>query len=132
MTCIAKVNPDEFEIAAFRVRLPGKGEREISQGEEIFIWTSETAGGRGLFARGIAAHAVTERNQELVLGSLMILPAGIYGKADLEAFREVRDETLVSFLAEKFYYYAHPRVLFVPGILAAELHERFFSYFEEG
>jgi hypothetical protein len=123
---IAKINPEGLDPIRCSIALPSR--IEIPAASELFIWTTESSGGHGLIARGISGATPAAENL-LHLNSLMILPMGLYGIDELAPFRDIRDETLISFLAKEVYFYSHRRVIAVPDNFAANIRENFVSRF---
>ena len=129
MAYVAKLNPSDFDIASLSIQLPPKSRTiEIGRAEKVFIWTAETAGGKGLIGRGIAS-GMSKEDATLMFSSLMLLSGPLFEKAQLQPHREAGEDTLIGFLARKLYFYAHLRIVRIPDRLAEELHREFLDHF---
>ena len=112
MAFIAKIDPVETAIGQSirvdeRVMYNGKS---ISFGDRIFIWTSETAGGRGLIAVG----SVTSRTISggRVVAEILVESAARrqLGLSEIAPYRDVENGSPESELARLLYRQAHNKV----------------------
>jgi hypothetical protein len=128
MAFIAKIEPVETAIGQNihideRAMYNGKS---ISPGDRIFIWTSETSGGRGLIAAGrvtsltingsrVAAEVLVEATVKRQIGLNEISP-----------YRDVEDSSPESEIARLLYRQAHNKVAEL-GETSSEFLEGHFS-----
>jgi hypothetical protein len=125
---IAKIAQEDIDPTNLTILLPDKGESDFVIGSEFYVWTTETSGGNGLVGRGIASS--TSANDRLIhLDSFMLLRSGIYRLEEIRDSRELRDGSLISFLAEKLYYHSHRRVITLPEEFASQLRTDFLRRF---
>jgi hypothetical protein len=109
MAFIAKIDPVETAVGQnilINERSMHNG-KSISCGDRIFIWTSETSGGRGLVAVG----HVTSRtiNGGRVVAEVLV-EATVrrqFGLNQIEPYRDVEDGSPISELARLLYRQAH-------------------------
>lgn len=130
MSYIVKLRPEHFDLARFRIQMPKPMQYMEISNEELFIWTAETANGDGLIGRAIATDDDRgEDNAAVGILNVMVLNAPLYTKEALKNYRDVRDGTLISFLAEKVYYHALNRIVALPDHYANELRREFLAGF---
>lgn len=112
MAFIAKIDPLEMAIGQ-NIRIDERAMyngKSISSGDQIFIWTSETSGGRGLIAVG----HVTSRT---INGSRVVAEVHVeatvrrqIGLNEIAPYRDVEDGSPESELARLLYRQAHNKV----------------------
>ena len=127
MPFIAKLNPEDFLVTEFAIRLPERSPHPIEENAEIFVWTVETAGGSGLIGR-ITTCTASSAAEPTGFSSLMLVKESLVGKDQLQPYRDVNDGTLLSFLANKLYFFSNRRTLEIPDDHALALRRRFVDH----
>jgi hypothetical protein len=112
MGFIAKIDPVKIGIGQVirideRAMYNGKS---ISPGDRIFIWTSETSGGRGLIAAGRVTSATINGPR---VATEVLVEATVrrqIGLAEISPYRDVQDGSPDSEIARLLYRQAHNKV----------------------
>lgn len=128
MAFIVKIDPVET-IAGQKIRIDERAMyngKSISSGDRIFIWTSETAGGRGLVAVGSVISA-PEINGSRVLAEVLVEATVLrqLGLSEIDAYRDVEDGSPESDLARLIYRQSHNKVAALDEISTEFLEEHF-------
>jgi|GEM_PF-631881 len=93
------------------------------QGDEVFLWFSETAGGMGLAGRGLV-HAVSDDNPaDIAIMVEATAPARVLNKGQLAAHRDTDGDGPISGLAQKLFRHSHNKVASLDAQEAAFLFE---------
>ena len=96
--------------------------KDIRAGDEVFIFSAEHNGGRGLFARGVIVEAARGEGSRV---RLTVQRTGSVtrplGRAELRPFRDRADDSPEAELAHKLYHQATNKVAGVSDAAAAFL-----------
>ena len=112
MAFIAKIDPVEMATGQSiqvdeRAMYDGGS---ISPGDQIFIWTSETAGGRGLEAVGTVTSRTISRGRVVAEVLVEAAVCDQLGLSEIAPYRDVEDGLPQSALARILYRQAHNKV----------------------
>lgn len=87
------------------------GGAAVAAGDQIFLWSSETQGGAGLWAFGhVVQRNATGNRVRLEITVESSRPREPLGKDDLALYRDVVDDDPRSGLARKLYRHAHNKI----------------------
>lgn len=112
MPFIAKIDPVETEIGQ-NIRIDERAMyngKSISSGDRIFIWTSETSGGRGLIAAGRVTSVTINGS---CVAAVVLVEATVrrqIGLNEISRYRDVEDGSPESEIARVLYRQAHNKV----------------------
>lgn len=106
---------------------PMYGGREIRVGSEVFLWSSETQGGVGLWGRGtVTALAPGGAKPVVTVRVDQRVNSGNFGLAEIAPHRDSPQDAPIVGLARKLYKHAHNKVARITDQEAALL-QRFFE-----
>lgn len=129
MPFIAKSAPVTVSAdGQFRIEeSPMYGGREVRRGSEVFLWSSETQGGVGLWGKGTVT-SVEPLGRKLVLNVRVDqrVNSGNFGLNEIAPHRDSTETTPIVGLARKLYYQAHNKIARITAEEAALL-QRFFG-----
>ncbi len=129
MPFIAKANPvtaGPGDVVQIEER-PMYGGRDIRAGDAVFLWSSETAGGVGLWGRGTVMAVDPGTPKPIVSVHLdQCVQSGNFGLNEIAPHRDSPADTPIVGLARKLYKHAHNKVARITDQEAALL-ERFFE-----
>ncbi|MCC5983611.1 MAG: hypothetical protein JJU42_04520 [Rhodobacteraceae bacterium] len=101
--------------------------REISVGAEVFLWSSETQGGVGLWGKGTVTAVDPGGPRPVVTVRVdQRVNSGNFGLNEIAPHRDSTQDTPIVGLARKLYYQAHNKVARITAQEAALL-QRFFG-----
>lgn len=112
MAFIAKIDPVETAIGQ-NIRIDERamyGGNSISPGDRIFIWTSETSGGRGLTAAGRVSSVTFNGSR---VAAEVLVEATVrrqIGLNEISPYRDVEEVSPESEIARLLYRQAHNKV----------------------
>ena len=129
MPFIAKTAPIT-SLADEHVRIeerPMYGGRDIRVGSEVFLWSSETQGGVGLWGKGTVTAVEPATAKPVVTVRVdQRVNSGNFGLNKIAPHRDSAQDTPIVGLARKLYRHAHNKVAQITDQEAALL-QRFFE-----
>ena len=101
--------------------------REIRAAAEVFLWSSETRGGVGLWGKGTAI-SVEPGGRKPVLSVRVdqLVDSGNFGLNEIAPHRDSTQDTPIVGLARKLYYQSHNKIARITD-QEADLLQRFFA-----
>ena len=105
---------------------PLYGGRDIRVGSEVFLWSSETQGGVGLWGKGTVTEVDPVGAKPVVMVRVdQRVNSGTFGLSEIAPHRDSTQDTPIVGLARKLYKHAHNKVAAITDQEAALL-QRFF------
>lgn len=128
MPFIAKTAPltigldDRVQVA----ERPFYGGKTIHPGAAIYLWSSETQGGTGLWARGTVVTVLPDDGKlALTVRVDQKIGTNRYGADHIAAYRDSASDTPTAGLARKLYKHAHNKIAQISEAEAALLLQQF-------
>ena len=90
---------------------PMYGGKDIGPGDVVFLWASETQGGRGLWARGTVLKSEVHQPQlRIDVRVDQMVTSGHLGLEQIAPHRDSTENTPIVGLARKLYKHAHNKI----------------------
>ncbi|WP_394888445.1 hypothetical protein ACG873_24810 [Mesorhizobium sp. AaZ16] len=106
----APASPDADDIMTIRERGMYGGDA-ISAGDTIFLWSSETRGGNGLWARATVLRRLPESGRIAIVARVdRVRPEARLMVEHLEPYRDSRGANPMIGLSRKLYGHAHNKI----------------------
>ena len=90
---------------------PMYGGKEIRNGDQVFLWASETQGGQGLWARGeVIGTETATRKLGITVRIEEMVTTGHFGLEKIIPYRDSTENTPIVGLARKLHRHAHNKI----------------------
>lgn len=105
---------------------PYYGGQNIRPGDVVFLWTSETRGGVGLWGRGtVVAYQPRKEKPVVTVRVDQLVNSGNFGLEQIAPHRDSTAETPIVGLARKLYKHSLNKVAYISDAEASVLQQRF-------